>query len=335
MGLPPLSVLELSVLGHGQTSSDALDATTEFARAADRLGYRRLWVAEHHNMAAVASTAPAVLLAHLGAHTQRIRLGSGGVMLPNHAPLVVAEQFAMLEALHPGRIDIGLGRAPGSDMRTAEALRRSHQSGAEPEFAHDIQLVEALVAARGVDGAALSATPAPTSVPEIWVLGSSLSSAVVASALGLPYAFAHHFSAENTLAAAALYRDRFQPGPNLSEPRILITTEALLADSDAEAERRYLPAALSYLQLRRNVRAPMPTQQQAENYPWTDLERGFVADRMATAAIGSPQTAVQKLAELAVETTADELMVLTRPFCTAHRIESLELLAESALVKSS
>ena len=324
------SVLELAVVGAGQSTADALRATTEVAQAADRLGYRRLWVAEHHNMIAVASTTPPVLIAHLAAHTGRIRLGSGGVMLPNHAPLVVAEQFAMLEALHPGRIDIGLGRAPGTDPVTASMLRRAGHSGAEPEFAREIQLIEALVAARADQGASVAATPMPTSVPDIWVLGSSLSSAIVASALGLPYAFAHHFSGANTIAATDLYRERFTPSPALAEPRVIVTCEAVAADTDTEAERLYLPAALSYLDLRRNVRAPMRTTEQAGEYAWTDAERAFVRDRMEGAAIGSTATTRTRLDDLAKRTGAGELMLLTRALRTEDRIETLRRLARSS-----
>ncbi len=202
----PISVLDLATVGSGQSSHEALRASTALAGAADDLGYLRYWVAEHHNFPGVASTSPPVLIAHLAAATSRIRVGSGGVMLPNHAPLVVAEQFALLEALHPDRIDLGLGRAPGTDQRTAAALRRSAGSGELNEFVGDILDVQALMAAPADDDHAFAATPRPTSVPQIWILGSSDASAVVASALGLPYAFANHFSSGNTLAAVNLYR---------------------------------------------------------------------------------------------------------------------------------
>jgi luciferase family oxidoreductase group 1 len=324
-----LSVLDLAVVGNDQTSADALAATTAIAAEADRLGYHRIWVAEHHNFVGVASTSPPVLLAHLGAHTRRIRLGSGGVMLPNHAPLVVAEQFSMLEALHPGRIDIGLGRAPGTDMQTASALRRAHQSGSEPDFAREIQLVEALVGPQD-DDAGLRATPMATTAPEIWVLGSSLSSAHVAGALGLPYSFAHHFSAANTLAAVATYRERFTPSPALGEPRVMVSCEVLTAETDDEAERLYLPAALSYIDLHRNVRGRMRTTEQAEQYPWTAAERAFVHERMESAAIGSTETAQAKLADLITRTGADELMVLTRAYRLEDRIDTLRRLAPRA-----
>jgi luciferase family oxidoreductase group 1 len=325
----PYSVLELAVVGSGQSSGDALRATTDVAQAADRFGYQRLWVAEHHNFAGVASTSPPVLIAHLAANTERIRLGSGGVMLPNHAPLIVAEQFALLEALYPGRIDIGLGRAPGTDQMTAAALRRAAQSGAEPEFAREIQLVETYVSARADQGAAVAATPAPTSAPEIWVLGSSLSSAIVASALGLPYSFAHHFSGENTMDAVALYRERFQPSYVLAEPRVMVSCEVLAADTDAEAERLYRPAALSYLDLHRNIRGPMRSTEEADSYAWTEAERAFVRTRMEGAAVGSTSTAQAKLDDLAAKTGADELMLLTRAFRTEDRIDTLRRLARS------
>ncbi len=323
----PLSVLDLVGVVAGQSSADALRGSTTTAQAADRLGFRRLWVAEHHNMGAVASTTPPVLIAHLAAHTERIKVGSGGVMLPNHAPLVVAEQFAMLEALHPGRIDLGLGRAPGSDQRTAAALRRAVNAGAEVEFAHEIQLVESYLGSRIDSGAAIVATPAPVSVPEIWVLGSSLSSAVVAAALGLPYAFAHHFSGENTGAALALYRERFEASPSLDHPHVMVTVEALAAEDDATAERLSLPSMLSFIDLRRGLRRPGRTAEESAAHEWTPDELAFVQDRQRNAAIGSRETARAALAALQQRFAADEMMIVVRANGLEERLRTLELLA--------
>lgn len=331
----PLSVLELSVVGSGQSSADALGATTQIARLADRLGYRRLWVAEHHNMAAAASTSPPVLLAHLAAHTDRIRVGSGGVMLPNHPPLVVAEQFALLEALHPGRIDVGLGRAPGTDPRTAAALRRSPAAGAEDEFVRDIQDLWAYLCS-GADGAAIAATPAPSSLPELWILGSSLSSAFVAAALGLPYAFAHHFSADNTLAAVATYRERFRPSELAPEPRVLVTSSAVAADTDAEARELALPGLLHFADLRRGIRRPLRTVAEAREHDWTAPERAFAEQRLESSAVGSAATVRARLDELAEATGADELMIVVQTHGVDERLRTLQLLApDRAVVRSS
>src|SRR3954447_14088919 len=234
VGSIPLSVLDLSVLNDDSSSGDALRATTALARLADRLGYRRFWVAEHHNMPSVACTAPTVLIAHLAAVTDRIRVGSGGVMLPNHAPLVVAEQFAMLEALHPHRIDVGIGRAPGTDQLTAAALRRSPDGlGAEDFPRHLIDLMGLLGDPRTDQGLwqQFRATPVATSSPEIFLLGSSGYSAQLAGYLGLPFGFAHHFDMGGTLQAADLYRENFQPSPLLDEPYLVVTANVLAADT--------------------------------------------------------------------------------------------------------
>jgi luciferase family oxidoreductase group 1 len=334
-----LSVLELASVASGQSSGDAFAAATAFAVQADRIGYRRLWVAEHHNMASVASTSPPVLLAHLGASTGRIRLGSGGVMLPNHAPLAVAEQFAILEALHPGRIDLGLGRAPGSDQRTSAILRRgTASSGAEDEFIRDIQQLYSYLWASRSEGEGdegpldrnrvVAASPVLNTVPEIWILGSSLSSAFMAAAMGLPYAFANHFSGESTLEALALYRERFQPSELLDRPHVLVTMSALAADSTPEALRLAAPAFLSFADLRRNIRRPGRTVQEAADHDWTEQERAFAAQRVAAGAIGDVETVHAKLAALVEQTQADELMLAIQTPDLAGRIRSLELIHE-------
>lgn len=332
-----LSVLELASVATGQTSGDAFAAATTFAVRADQIGYRRLWAAEHHNMASVASTSPPVLLAHLGAKTERIRLGSGGVMLPNHAPLAVAEQFAILEALHPGRIDLGLGRAPGSDQRTSAILRRgTATSGAEDEFIRDIQqLYSYLWASRtqgeGDDGPldrdrVVAASPVLNTVPEIWILGSSLSSAYMAAAMGLPYAFANHFSGENTLAAVSLYRERFNPSELLESPHVLVTMSALAATTEDEAIRLAAPALLSFADLRRNIRRPTRTVEQAAAHDWSEQERQFAAQRIEAAAIGDVETVQAKLEKLVEQTQADELMLAIQTPDLAGRVRSLELI---------
>jgi luciferase family oxidoreductase group 1 len=240
-GRPPLSVLELAIVNADGSSGDALRGATEVARAADRLGYERYWVAEHHNMPSVASTTPPVLMAHLAASTERIRVGSGGIMLPNHAPLVVAEQVAALEALHPGRIDLGLGRAPGTDPHTAMALRRTDDLGAE-DFPRDLLDLMGLLGdprpERRGDGALwerFRATPMPTSSPQVLLLGSSGYSAQLAGLLGLPFVFAHHFDTGGTLQAAELYRRSFEPSAVLDRPHLIVTANVIVADTEEEA----------------------------------------------------------------------------------------------------
>jgi luciferase family oxidoreductase group 1 len=324
----PLSVLDLATVGTGQSSRDALLASTELARAADQLGYRRFWVAEHHNMPGVASTSPPVLIAHLAAASERIRVGSGGVMLPNHAPLVVAEQFALLEALHPGRIDLGIGRAPGTDQRTALALRRAAHQGALEDFIRDILDVRELLGTPAQDGV-IAATPNPQSVPQAWILGSSQGSAVVAAALGLPYAFAHHFSAGNTEAAVALYRERFQPSSVLDRPYVSITAFALVAETDERARLLAQPAALSWAELRQGIRGPIRTTEEAAAHEWRPFERELAEQRLRESSIGSPATVVADLQALVERTGADELMVAVQAHDVADRIATLTLLQQT------
>jgi luciferase family oxidoreductase group 1 len=319
----PLSVLDLVPIGSGSTASAALAASTALARRAEELGFRRYWVAEHHGMPGIASSAPAVLIAHLAAVTSTIRVGSGGVMLPNHQPLVVAEQFGMLDALHPGRIDLGIGRAPGTDPRTARALRR----GTDPLGAEDFPeaLTELAAYFRG-EGPVL-AVPARGQQPAMWLLGSSGYSAQVAGLLGLPFAFAHHFSGENTLPALALYRETFRPSPALAAPYSMIAATVLVAGTDAEARRLALPGALQFLRLRQGEPGLVPTAEEAAAYPYTAAERAFVEDRMAGQVVGSPETARDGVRELLERTGVDELMVVTSAHDSADRLRSYELLA--------
>lgn len=316
----PLSVLDLSPVGSGQTTSDALRASTRLAQVAEDLGLLRFWVAEHHSMPAVASTSPAVLLAHLGSATSRIRLGSGGVMLPNHAPLVVAEQFSMLEALHPGRIDLGLGRAPGTDQRTAAALRRGDLTA--EDFPQELDALRAYLASD-------VATPAPTSEPEVWLLGSSDYSARAAAALGLPFAFAHHFSAHNTIPALSLYRRHFKPSSVLAEPHSLVVAPVLAAATQEEAERLALPGKLVQLSLRTGRPRPVPTVEEAEAHPWTELDRQLLAQWPSKTLVGTAKQVVADLDELLEATQADELMLTTIAHSPGHREQALRILAEA------
>src|SRR5215213_3917933 len=260
MSRPPLSVLDLAVVNDGATTAEALAATTALAQRADELGYHRFWVAEHHNMALVASTTPPVLMAHLAARTTRIRVGSGGIMLPNHAPLVVAEHIAALEALHPGRIDLGLGRAPGTNQETAMALRRSvHLLGAE-DFPRDVlDLMGLLGDVRGAGGLweHFAATPAATSSPQILLLGSSGFSAQQAGRLGLPFVFAHHFDQGGTLEALDLYRAAFRPSAALELPHVIVTANVLVAETDGEADWHAGPGRLMSYRIRSGRLGPL------------------------------------------------------------------------------
>lgn len=323
-----LSVLDLATVATGSNPARALGETTDVAVEAERLGYRRLWVAEHHAMVAVASSAPAVLIAHLASATSTIRVGSGGVMLPNHAPLVIAEQFATLEALHPGRIDLGLGRAPGTDPVTARALRRRAELGADT-FPDDV--VELIGYLAPVEGAPTGpvANPGLGYLPEVWLLGSSVFSAQLAGLLGLPFAFAYHFSPGPLDAAVAAYRDRFRPSFLLGQPRVMVAVAVVCAPSDEEARWLAGASGLSILQLRTGRYGLFPSPEEAAAYDYSPAERMLIDEAMATHAIGSPETVRRLLLDLARRTGADELMVSTRVHSLADRVRSLTLVAQA------
>lgn len=329
----PLSVLDLAVLSEGTSSADALAATTRLAQAADRLGYRRFWVAEHHNMPSVACTAPPVLIAHIAARTERIRVGSGGVMLPNHAPLAVAEQFAMLEALHPGRIDLGVGRAPGTDGSTARALRRGATADVD-DFPNDLIDVMGLLGdVRTDDGLwrSFRATPISQSSPDVVVLGSSDYGARLAAHLGLPYSYAHHFDMAGgdnryTINVAALYRQQYRPSARWPEPHFVLTATALAADTQEEAEWHALPGRITALGRRTGRFTPLPSPDAAARHPEVETARALPTGRL----VGDAATVWDGLRELAALTSADEVMVTSVAFDVEARIRSLELLAEHA-----
>ncbi len=322
----PLSVLDLSPVAAGTTSGQALRQTTELAQRTEELGYRRFWVAEHHNMPAIASSAPAVLIAHLAAATSTIRVGSGGVMLPNHAPLVVAEQFGTLEALHPGRIDLGIGRAPGTDQFTALALRRTMEGLSAEGFPQE--LADLIGLFHGNPQMRITATPGKGDMPELWLLGSSGFSAQLAGLLGLPFSFAHHFSAANTVPALELYRQNFQPSRWLERPYAMVAVSAICADTDERAAWLSGPAALSFLRMRTGRPQPLATPEEAAAYPYGPGEREFATERFASQAVGSPETVRAKLTELLERTSADELMLTAMVYDIKDRIRSFELIAE-------
>ncbi|WP_433496251.1 LLM class flavin-dependent oxidoreductase [Sphaerimonospora sp. CA-214678] len=326
----PLSILELATVGEGGSPAEALGVATELARRAEEWGYHRLWVAEHHGMPGVASSSPAVLIAHLAAATRTIRIGSGGVMLPNHAPLVIAEQFGTLHALHPGRIDLGLGRAPGTDMATANALRRSAEVNPD-DFPQQLDELTRFLDGSFPQGhpyAKIQAVPRGADRPPIWLLGSSGFSARLAGLLGLPFAFAHHFSAANTEPALELYRSCFRPSEVLAEPYAMIGVSAVAADTEAEALRQAMAGALSWLHLRSGRPGRMPTPEEAEAYPYSPLELEFVRERLSTVVHGDAERVRAELDELRGRTGADELMITTQVHGGAARLRNYELIAK-------
>ena len=322
----PLSVLDLATVATGSTPARALAETTRLAVEAERLGYRRFWVAEHHGMPAVASSSPPVLIAHLAAATTSIRLGSGGVMLPNHSPLVVAEQFGTLEALHPGRIDLGLGRAPGTDQVTARALRRTRELGAD-EFPDDV--VELIGYLADIPGPPRhpAANPGRGYLPEVWLLGSSLFSAELAGLLGLPYSFAYHFSPGHLDAALDLYRTSFRPSILLGEPHVMVAVSVLCAPTDDEARLLSRASALSIVQLRSGRLELFPSPEEASGYSFSPAEENLAAHALSTHLIGNSDTVVAGMQALLRRTAADELIVSTRAHAYDTRARSLELVA--------
>lgn len=345
--LPALSVLDLVPVRSDQTTGDALAATVALARAADSLGYRRYWLAEHHNMPAVAATNPPLLIAMVAAATRRIRVGSGGVMLPNHAPLVVAEQFALLEAAHPGRIDLGIGRAPGTDPVTSWALRHGGGGVTDDAVNHFPEYVDNILAMMGADGVGLSvqgrthvlrATPRASSVADVWLLGSSDYSARLAAAKGLPYVFAHHFSGQGTAEALELYRSTFRPSPRAESPHTFLTVNAVVAPTQEEADRLALPQLLAMVALRTGQ--PLTEQRLVEDAEAVDVpaaHRGLLDAMRSRWVIGDPETARKSVTRLAEEYGVDEVMV--HPVAGAYagsdartssaREETLRLLVEA------
>ena len=326
-----LSVLDLVPVRSDQSTADALAATVRLARTADELGYTRYWVAEHHNMPAVAATSPPVVLSFLAAQTSRIRLGSGGVMLPNHAPLAVAEQFALLEAAAPGRIDLGVGRAPGTDPVTSIALRGPAGRTDEdihrfPEYLDD---VVALMTPGGVKVSLegrnlldqdyiLRATPAAVSPPELWLLGSSMYSAHLAAAKGLPYVFAHHFSGQGTEEALATYREEFRPSEFAEKPTTFMTVNACVAPTRAGAEALIRPNLhmMAWLRTGEPLRA-LELVEDSEHAQLTAQQQAIVASGLARAVVGAPDEAAGQIRELATYFGVDEVMV--SPVASAHR----------------
>jgi luciferase family oxidoreductase group 1 len=339
-----LSVLDLVTVGAGSTATRALRTSVELARFAESRGFHRYWVAEHHSMPGVASSSPAVILAHLAAHTDRIRLGSGGVMLPNHAPLVIAEQFGTLEALAPGRVDLGLGRAPGTDGATAAALRRTDRlSEGADDFPEQLAELTRFLDDDFPDGhpySRIHAVPGPVQAtspggvqsphrPPIWLLGSSGFSARLAGVLGLPFAFAHHFSAQNTIPALDLYRESFRPSEVLDQPYALIGVSVLATDDEREARRQTRAMALNMIRLRTGRPGLFPDPDEAEKHEFSPYEEEFAASWTSNIEQGTVDEVVAGLDALHKRTGADELMLTSHAHRGEVRLRSYELIANA------
>ncbi|HEY0702058.1 MAG TPA: LLM class flavin-dependent oxidoreductase [Candidatus Acidoferrales bacterium] len=329
----PLSVLDISPVPSGSSSSDALRNTLDLATLTDQLGFSRYWLAEHHNTALIASTSPEVMIGHVANVTRRMRVGSGGIMLPNHAPLKVAETFRVLEALHPGRVDLGLGRAPGTDPLTALALRRSREAVYADDF--PAQLAE-LLAFFDDDFPAnhpyskVKAMPEDAQTPEIWLLGSSDFSAQLAASAGLGFAFAHHIQPEPAIRALRFYRDNFKPSRHLAEPRSLIAVSAICAETEEQARELAGPVELMMLRFRQGGRmGKLPSVEEARAYPYSDEEKLAVREGRQRLTVGSPAVVRERLTTLAAQGAADEIMVTTITHSHADRRRSYELLAEA------
>jgi len=323
----PFSVLDLSPIPQGSTASDSFRNTLDLARHAEAWGYNRYWLAEHHNMPGIASAATAVVIGHVAGGTKTIRVGSGGIMLPNHAPLVIAEQFGTLESLYPGRIDLGLGRAPGTDQRTAHALRRNLASSGDT-FPQDVLELQAL---RGPvqPGQVVRAVPgAGTNVP-LWLLGSSLYSAQLAAMLGLPFAFASHFAPEMMMQAAEIYRARFQPSEQLQQPHVMLGINVVAAETDAEARRIFTSVQQQFVNLRRGTPGQLPPPiDDIDDYA-SPMERAGIDQALAAAVVGSPETVRRGLAAFVERTRADELIIAGHIYDHTARLRSYEIAADA------
>ena len=320
----PLSVLDLAPVPAGSTPGDALRNTLDLARHAERLGYRRYWLAEHHNMIGIASAATAVVIGYVAGGTSTIRVGSGGIMLPNHAPMVIAEQFGTLEALYPGRIDLGLGRAPGTDHRTLRALRRDPASA--EHFPQDVLELQSFLGPVQ-PGQAVQAVPGGGLEVPLWILGSSLFGAQLAGMLGLPYAFASHFAPDALVPALAAYRAHFKPSRQLDRPHAMVGVNVIAADTDATGRRLFTSIQQSFTNLFRGTRGQLQAPIDDIDTYWSPDERAQASDMLACSFVGSAATVRQGLTQFLAETGADELMVASAIHDHAARIRSYEILA--------
>jgi luciferase family oxidoreductase group 1 len=321
------SVLDLSPIRQGGSAAESFGNSLDLARHAERWGYTRFWVAEHHNLPGVASAATAVVIGHIAGGTSTLRVGAGGIMLPNHAPLVIAEQFGTLESLYPGRIDLGLGRAPGGDQNTARALRR-YLAGSADTFPQD--LLELMSYFREAESdRAVHAVPGEGLEVPIWLLGSSAFSASLAAELGLPFAFASHFAPDFLLAALQLYRDNFKQSDRLAQPRVMVGVNVIAADTDAEARRQFTSLQQQALNMVRGTPGQLPPPVDSMEGRWSPIERAHVEQRTRVSAVGSVNTVRDRLAAILAATGADELILTAHIYDHTARLRSFELAAHA------
>ena len=329
--MTPLSILDLSPVVSGASAAQALRNTLDLARTADALGYTRYWLAEHHNMPTIASSAPDIMIGQIAAQTQHIRVGSGGVMLPNHAPLMVAERFKVLEALYPGRIDLGLGRAPGTDQITSYALRRRQGISEEDDFLDRFQelvLLETRAFPAGHPFQNVRAMPADVPLPPIWLLGSSDYSARLAAQIGAGFSFAAHFSDLDPAIPMRLYRESFKPSARMQTPQAILALAVVCADSDEEADRLASAADLHFVRRAKGDYLPLASPDEAAAYPYTAIDRERIAHNRRRLVVGGPKTVHDRLTAAIATTQADELMITTMMHGHEARKRSYTLLAE-------
>ncbi len=327
----PLSILDLSPVSADSTGAQAIRNSLDLARLADTLGYVRYWVAEHHNLPAIASSAPDIMIGQIAAITKNMRIGSGGVMLPNHAPLMVAERFKVLEALFPGRIDLGLGRAPGTDPATSYALRRRQGIDDEDDFLErfqELMLLETRGFPAGHPFHNVRAMPSDVALPPIYLLGSSDYSAQLAGQIGAAFAFAHHFATFDAAEAMKLYRDNFRPSPSHKKPFAILGTHVVCADSDEEADRLAKTVDLNIVRRAKGEYLPLASPEDAAAYAYSSADRARIAQNRTRLSVGSPATVMTRLKPLIEATQADEVMVTTMIFDHEARKHSYELLAK-------
>lgn len=321
----PLSFLDLAPVPAGKSVDEGIAQTVETARRAEAVGLNRYWMAEHHNMPGIASAATSVLLAHIGSQTERIRIGAGGIMLPNHAPLIVAEQFGTLKALYGDRVDLGLGRAPGTDGATFQALRRQMKDA--ERFPQDVQELLYLLGSDS-DNSPVQAFPGANANVPIWILGSSLFGATLAAHLGLPYVFASHFAPQMLSQAISTYREQFKPSKYLDKPYVMLAANLLLADDDETAQYHFTSAQQSFVRLRRGERGQMPKPTHDMDSIWSSAEKMMVDNALSVSFIGSVETVQPKLAAFINQYQPDELIVTANIYDQATRLRSLELVPQ-------
>ena len=327
----PFSILDLAPIGEGKTLVDALKDCQAMARQAEQCGYRRIWLAEHHGMRAVASSATAVMLAHIGSVTSHIRLGAGGIMLPNHSPLVIAEQFGTLAAMFPGRIDLGLGRAPGTDMDTMKLLQRNTNGGIE-DYPKEIQELQQLLGEKHRDQTVIAVPGADSNVP-LWLLGSSLYSAELAAKLGLPYSYASHFAPDQLIEALQLYRAGFKPSEQRHKPYVMAGVMAVVADSDEEAQYLFTSVQQQFINLRHGINQPFPMPVEDMTSYWTLSEQAILRHTLQYAVVGSAANVEQKLVRFIRHTQANELILSVPIHNIQARLHTLELVSQMDIMR--